>query len=156
VSLLGSIEEASAEKVIARLLELEDADPDAPITLLIDSDGGFVYPSLAIYDSMQFVGPEVHTRCVGKARGLASLLLAAGARGKRTARRHARIEVGRITSNAEVQPIDELDDVRTRIAGIYADHTGWSVSRLIGEMHVGLEMTAKEALVYGIIDRVEE
>ncbi|GAC1437240.1 MAG: ATP-dependent Clp endopeptidase proteolytic subunit ClpP [Solirubrobacteraceae bacterium] len=158
---LGSaVDDQVANVIVAQLLHLESADPDKDISLYINSPGGSIYAGLAIYDTMQFVKPDVQTMCVGIAMSMGSLLLAGGAKGKRAALPNASILVHQPSAGFEGQATDieiharEIIKTRGRIDEIYAHHTG----RPVDDVHKLLErdhfFRAEEAREYGIIDRV--
>src|SRR4051812_21237816 len=154
------ISDQIANLVIAQLLHLESDDPDKDISFYINSPGGDVYSGLAIYDTMQFIKPEITTICFGVAMSMGSLLLTAGTKGKRLALPNSRILVHQPSAGFEGQSTDieiharEIIDMRSRIDAIYAKHTGQAQDQI----HVDLErdrfFRADEALEYGLIDRV--
>ena len=154
------ISDQIANLVIAQLLHLESDDPDKDISIYINSPGGDVYSGLAIYDTMQFIKPDVMTICFGVAMSMGSLLLTGGANGKRLALPNSRILVHQPSAGFEGQSTDieiharEILDMRGRIDQIYALHTGQPVE----QVHVDLErdrfFKADEAVDYGLIDRV--
>jgi ATP-dependent Clp protease protease subunit len=154
------ISDQIANLVIAQLLHLESDDPDKDISIYINSPGGDVYSGLAIYDTMQFIKPEITTICFGVAMSMGSLLLTAGTKGKRLALPNSRILVHQPSSGFEGQSTDieiharEILEMRTRIDAIYAKHTGQPQETI----HVDLErdrfFKADEAVEYGLIDRV--
>jgi ATP-dependent Clp protease protease subunit len=144
------IDDQVANLVVAQLLHLESEDPEKDISLYINSPGGSVYAGLAIYDTMQFVKPDVQTICVGIAMSMGALLLAGGAKGKRMA----------LPSSFEGQATDieiharEIIDVRRRLDEIIAKHTGKDLEQVRRDTERDYFMTAEEAREYGIIDRV--
>jgi ATP-dependent Clp protease protease subunit len=154
------ISDQIANLVIAQLLHLESEDPDKDISVYINSPGGDVYSGLAIYDTMQFIRPDVATICFGIAMSMGSLLLTGGAKGKRLALPNSRVLVHQPSAGFEGQSTDieiharEILDMRGRIDEIYATHTGQKVE----QVHVDLErdrfFTAAQAVEYGLIDRV--
>jgi ATP-dependent Clp protease, protease subunit len=154
------ISDQIANLVIAQLLHLESEDPDKDISVYINSPGGDVYSGLAIYDTMQFIKPDVATICFGIAMSMGSLLLTGGAKGKRLALPNSRVLVHQPSAGFEGQSTDieiharEILDMRGRIDEIYATHTGQKVE----QVHVDLErdrfFTAAQAVEYGLIDRV--
>ena len=129
------IDDQVANLVVAQLLHLESEDPEKDISVYINSPGGSIYSGLAIYDTMQFIKPDVATMCVGVAMSMGSLLLAAGAKGKRAALPNSRILIHQPSAGFEGQSTDieiharEILNVRARIDQIYAEHTGSPRSR---------------------------
>ena len=154
------IDDQIANLIIAQLLHLESDDPDKDIYLYINSPGGSVYSGLAIYDTMQFVKPDVQTICVGIAMSLGSLLLAGGAHGKRMALPNARILIHQVSGGFEGQGTDieiqarEVIGLKRRLEEIYAQHTGKSVENVSKDMERDFFMSPQEAREYGIIDAV--
>ena len=158
---LGSqVDDQIANLVVAQLLHLESQDPDKDISIYINSPGGSVYSGLAIYDTMQFVKPDVSTICVGIAMSMGALLLAGGAPGKRMALPNAKILIHQVSSGFEGQATDfeihakEIIDVRQRLDHILAEHTGQEYDKVRGDTERDYFMSAEEAAEYGIIDRV--
>jgi ATP-dependent Clp protease protease subunit len=158
---LGSpIDDTVANLVVAQLLHLESSDPDKDISIYINSPGGSIYAGLAIYDTMRFIKPDVQTICVGIAMSMGSLLLAAGAKGKRFALPNSRILIHQPSAGFEGQSTDieiharEILATRARIDEIYAEHTGQSIEQLHADMERDRFFTAEQALDYGLIDRV--
>ena len=154
------IDDQIANLIIAQLLHLESDDPDKDIFLYINSPGGSVYSGLAIYDTMQFIKPDVQTICVGIAMSLGSLLLAAGAQGKRMALPNSRILIHQVSGGFEGQGTDieiqarEVIGLKRRLEEIYAQHTGKSVENVSKDMERDFFMSPQEATEYGIIDAV--
>jgi ATP-dependent Clp protease protease subunit len=154
------IDDQIANLTIAELLHLESEDPDKGISVYINCPGGSVYAGLAIYDTMQFVKPEIATIAVGTAMSLGALLLAAGAKGKRLALPNAKILIHQLWGGFEGQATDieiharEVIALKRRIEGIIADHTGQPLEQVSGDMERDFFMTAEEAKEYGIIDTV--
>ncbi len=154
------IDDQIANLVVAQLLHLESQDPDKDISIYINSPGGSVYSGLAIYDTIQFVKPDVSTICVGTAMSMGALLLAGGAKGKRMALPNAKILIHQVSSGFEGQATDieihakEIIDVRQRLDHILADHTGQEYEKVRGDTERDYFMSAEEAATYGIIDRV--
>jgi ATP-dependent Clp protease protease subunit len=154
------ISDQIANLVIAQLLHLESDDPDKDISIYINSPGGDVYSGLAIYDTMQFIKPQITTICFGVAMSMGSLLLTAGTKGKRLALPNSRILVHQPSAGFEGQSTDieiharEILDMRRRIDAIYAKHTGQPQE----QVHIDLErdrfFRADQAVEYGLIDRV--
>ena len=158
---LGSqVDDQIANLVVAQLLHLESQDPDKDISIYINSPGGSVYSGLAIYDTMQFVKPDVSTICVGIAMSMGALLLAGGAPGKRMALPNAKIMIHQVSSGFEGQATDieihakEIIDVRQRLDHILAEHTGQEYDKVRGDTERDYFMSAEEAAAYGIIDKV--
>jgi ATP-dependent Clp protease protease subunit len=156
------IDDTVANLVVAQLLHLESADPDKDISLYINSPGGSIYSGLAVYDTMQFIKPDVLTMCVGVAMSMGSLLLAGGAKGKRMALPNSRILIHQPSAGFEGQSTDieiharEILKTRARIDEIYAHHTGQSVEQVHSDMERDRFFKAEEAVEYGLIDRVIE
>jgi ATP-dependent Clp protease protease subunit len=148
--------------VVAQLLHLESEDPDKDISLYINSPGGSIYAGLAIYDTMNFIKPDVATMCVGIAMSMGSLLLAAGAEGKRAALPNSRILIHQPSAGFEGQSTDieihakEIIDTRARIDRIYAQHTGKPIEEVHKDMERDRFFTSAQAAEYGLIDRVLE
>ena len=156
------VDDQIANLVVAQLLHLESEDPDKDISLYINSPGGSIYAGLAIYDTMNFIKPDVATMCVGIAMSMGSLLLAAGAKGKRAALPNSRILIHQPSAGFEGQSTDieihakEIIDTRARIDRIYAQHTGKSVEEVHKDMERDRFFTSAQAAEYGLIDRVLE
>ncbi|HWK18776.1 MAG TPA: ATP-dependent Clp protease proteolytic subunit [Solirubrobacteraceae bacterium] len=160
---LGSpIDDTVANLIVAQLLHLESADPDKEISIYINSPGGSIYSGLAIYDTMQFIKPEIQTICIGVAMSMGSLLLTAGAPGKRFALPNSRILIHQPSAGFEGQSTDieiharEILKVRGRIDEIYAQHTGQTIEQVHTDMERDRFFKADEAVAYGMIDRVIE
>ncbi len=154
------IDDASADDVMAQLLCLESMDPERDIQIYINSPGGSYTAMTAIYDTMQFVKPQVQTVCLGQAASAAAVLLAAGAPGKRFALPHARIlihqpytEGGGQGSDIEIQA-NEILRMRAEMEGILAQHTGRSVEQIQQDIERDKILTAPDALEYGVVDQV--
>jgi ATP-dependent Clp protease, protease subunit len=156
------IDDTIANLIVAQLLHLESQDPDKDISIYINCPGGSIYSGLAIYDTMQFIKPPIQTICVGIAMSLGSLLLAAGAKGKRFALPNSRILVHQPSAGFEGQATDieihaqEILNIRGRIDEIYAEHTGQTVEQINRDMERDRFFKADEAVEYGLIDRVIE
>ncbi|HEU0318580.1 MAG TPA: ATP-dependent Clp protease proteolytic subunit [Solirubrobacteraceae bacterium] len=154
------VDDQVANVIVAQLLHLEAADPAKDISLYINSPGGSIYAGLAVYDTMQFIKPDVATMCIGIAMSMGSLLLAGGAKGKRMALPNSRILMHQPSSGFEGQATDieiharEVLKTRDRIDAIYAKHC----ERPVAEVHKDMErdrfFKADEAEAYGLIDRV--
>jgi ATP-dependent Clp protease protease subunit len=156
------IEDQVANLVVAQLLHLESQDPDKDISIYINSPGGSVYSGLAIYDTMRFVKPDIHTMCVGVAMSMGSLLLAGGTKGKRAALPNSRILIHQPSAGFEGQSTDieiharEILNVRGRLDDIYAEHTGRSKEQVRRDMERDRFFSSEQAVEYGLIDRVVE
>jgi ATP-dependent Clp protease, protease subunit len=156
------VDDAIANLIVAQLLHLESEDADKDISLYINSPGGSLYAGLAIYDTMQFVRPEVQTICFGMAMSMGSLLLAGGAPGKRMALPNARILIHQPSGGFEGQSADveiqarEILELRRRTDEIYSRHSGQTTERVHEDMERDRYFSAEEALEYGLIDRVIE
>ena len=149
-----------ANLVVAQLLHLESEDPDKDISLYINSPGGSVYAGLAIYDTMQFIKPDVQTICVGVAMSMGALLLAGGADGKRMALPNAKILIHQVSGGFSGQAADieiharEIIDIRRKLDEIIAKHTKQPLEKVSGDTDRDYFMSAEEAQEYNIIDRV--
>jgi ATP-dependent Clp protease protease subunit len=154
------VDDQVANLVVAQLLHLESEDSDKDVSLYINSPGGSVYAGLAIYDTMQFIKPDVQTICFGVAMSMGSLLLAAGAAGKRKALPNSRILIHQPSGGFEGQSADveiharEILDLRGHIDEIYARHTGQSLDRVHEDMDRDRYFSAERAREYGLIDSV--
>jgi ATP-dependent Clp protease protease subunit len=154
------IDDASADDVMAQLLCLESMDPDRDISIYINSPGGSYTAMTAIYDTMQFVKPDITTVCLGQAASAAAVLLAAGSPGKRYALPHARVlihqpytEGGGQGTDIEIQA-NELLRMRTEMEGIFARHTGREIEQVRKDIERDKILTAVDAVEYGIVDSV--
>src|SRR5712675_706559 len=149
-----------ANLIIAQLLHLESEDPEKDIFLYITSPGGSVYSGLAIYDTMQFIKPDVQTICVGIAMSMGALLLSGGAEGKRFALPNAKILIHQVSSSFQGQATDieiharEIIDVRRRLDEIIAKHTGKDIEQVKKDTERDYFMSAEEAKEYHLIDQV--
>jgi ATP-dependent Clp protease protease subunit len=156
------IDDTVANLVMAQLLHLESEDPEKDIQLYINSPGGSVTALLAIYDTMQYVKPDVATTCMGQAASAAAVLLAAGARGKRLGLPHSRILIHQPSGGAEGQSVDieiqarEILRMRRMLDEILAAHTGQDVEKIASDTDRDFIMTAEQAKEYGIIDEIIE
>jgi len=154
------VTEDLANLIIAQLLHLEADDPDKDVSLYINSPGGSAYAGLAIYDTMQFIKPDVQTICVGIAMSMGALLLSGGAAGKRMALPNAKILIHQVSSSFQGQATDieiharEIIDVRRRLDEIIAKHTGKDLEEVRRDTERDYFMSSEEAKEYGIIDRV--
>ena len=158
---IGSpIDDQVANVVVAQLLHLESSDPDKDISIYINSPGGSIYAGLAIYDTMQFIKPEVQTICMGIAMSMGSLLLTGGAHGKRFALPNSRILIHQPSAGFEGQSTDieiharEILQLRQHVDEIYAHHTGQSVEQVHRDMERDRFFKADQAVEYGLIDKV--
>jgi ATP-dependent Clp protease protease subunit len=156
----SAIDDDVANLVVAQLLHLEAEDPDKDIQMYINSPGGVVYSGLAIYDTMQFIKPDVATVCCGIAMSMGSLLLAGGAAGKRAALPNARILVHQPSGGFQGQATDiqihaqEALALRRRVEEIYAEHTGRAVEEVSDAIERDRFFTPEQARDYGLVDRV--
>ncbi|RJX27058.1 MAG: ATP-dependent Clp endopeptidase proteolytic subunit ClpP [Dethiobacter sp.] len=160
---IGSpVNDIVANLVIAQLLFLESEDPDKDINIYINSPGGEVYSGMAIYDTMQYIKPDVSTICVGLAASLGAVLLSAGAKGKRFALPNSRIMVHQPLGGAQGQAVDieiharEILRIRETLNKILASHTGQPVERIANDTDRDFFMSAEMALEYGLIDAILE
>jgi ATP-dependent Clp protease protease subunit len=154
------IDDQIANLVVAQLIHLESDDPDKDIAIYINSPGGHVYAGLAIYDTMQFIKPEIQTTCVGIAMSMGSLLLAGGTPGKRFALQNSRLLIHQPSGGFEGQASDiaiqarEALELHKRLDAIYAKHTGMRVYQIHQYMYGYRLFTPYPAFVYGLIDQV--
>ncbi|HEY7965844.1 MAG TPA: ATP-dependent Clp protease proteolytic subunit [Solirubrobacteraceae bacterium] len=158
---LGSaIDDDVANVVVAQLLHLESVDPDKDIAIYINSPGGAIYSGLAIYDTMNFIKPDIQTMCAGIAMSMGSLLLAGGTKGKRSALPNSRILMHQPSSGFEGQATEieiqarEVLKLRERVDEIYAASTGKPVEEVHRDMERDRFFSAEAAVEYGLIDRV--
>ena len=160
VFLVGPVNEQTANLVVAQLLFLESENPDKDIALYINSPGGSVYAGMAIYDTMQFIKPNVSTICVGMAASMGAFLLAAGERGKRYALPNSRIMIHQPSGGSQGQASDieiqarEILHLRDRINRILADRTGQTVEKIRQDSDRDNFMSAEDAVSYGLIDKI--
>ena len=158
--LTGEINDTVASSVVAQLLFLESEDPDKDIYLYINSPGGVVTAGMAIYDTMQYIKPDVSTICVGQAASMGSLLLTAGAKGKRFALPNARIMIHQPLGGARGQSTDiqiqaqEMQRTRDMINKVLADHTGQNLDKINTDTERDNFMSAEQAVTYGLVDKV--
>ena len=154
------VEDHMANTVIAQLLFLESEDTEKPITVYINSPGGSVTAGLAIYDTMQYIKPDVSTLCMGQASSMGALLLAAGAKGKRLALPNSRIMIHQPLGGAQGQATDieiqakEIMKIKNTIHKILVDHTGQPIEKIREDTERDYFMSAEQAMEYGIVDRV--
>jgi ATP-dependent Clp protease protease subunit len=160
VFLVGGINDATANLVVAQLLFLESENPDKDISLYINSPGGSVSAGLSIYDTMQFIKPDVSTLCLGMAASMGSFLLMAGATGKRAALPNSRVMIHQPSGGAQGQAADieiqarEILKTREQLNRIYSERTGQSVDKIAADMERDYWMSPTEAKDYGLIDQV--
>ena len=160
IILTGEINDTVASSVVAQLLFLESEDPDKDIYLYINSPGGVVTAGMAIYDTMQYIKPDVSTICVGQAASMGSLLLAAGAPDKRFALPNARIMIHQPLGGTRGQSTDiqiqaqEMQRTRDMINNVLAKHTGQSLDKINTDTERDNFMSAEDAVSYGLIDKV--
>jgi ATP-dependent Clp protease protease subunit len=160
VFLVGPVNEVTANLIVAQLLFLESENPDKDIFFYINSPGGVVSAGLAIYDTMQFVKPDVSTLCVGQAASMGSFLLAAGAAGKRYCLPNSRVMIHQPSGGFQGQASDiaiqakEVLYLRTRLNSLLAKHTGQAVETIERDTDRDNFLSGEEALKYGIIDKV--
>jgi ATP-dependent Clp protease, protease subunit len=154
------VDDAVANLIVAQLLHLESEDPEKDISLYINSPGGGAYAGLAIYDTMQFIKPDVQTICFGVAMSMGSLLLAGGTAGKRLSLPNSRILIHQPSGGFEGQSADieiharEILQLRERVEEIYAGHTGRDQATIHADMDRDRFFTADQALDYGLVDHV--
>ena len=162
IFLVGPIDDHVANLVVAQMLFLEAENPEKDISLYINSPGGVVTAGLAIYDTMQFIKPDVSTMCTGQACSMGSFLLMAGAKGKRFALPNSRVMIHQPSGGAQGQATDieiharEILDLRKRLNALYALHTGQPVERIELDMERDRFLSAEAAKEYGLIDEVVE
>ena len=163
IVMLGTeIDDDVANVIVAQMLFLESEDPDKDINLYINSPGGSVYSGLAIYDTIQFIKPDVATTCVGIAMSMGALLLASGTEGKRTALPNAKILIHQVSGGFQGQGTDieiqakETISLKRRLEEIIALHTNQPVDKVSKDMERDYFMSSEEAKEYGIIDQVIE
>ena len=154
------VDDQIANLIVAQLLHLESEDPDKDISLYINSPGGSVYAGLAIYDTMQFVKPDIQTICVGIAMSMGAVLLAGGAKGKRMALPNAKILIHQVSAGFQGQATDieiqarETLALKRKLEEIIAQHTSQGIEKVSKDMERDYFMTSEEAKDYGIIDNV--
>ncbi|MFM8761661.1 MAG: ATP-dependent Clp protease proteolytic subunit [Solirubrobacterales bacterium] len=154
------VDDMVANLIVAQLLHLESDDPEKDISIYINSPGGSIYAGMAIYDTMQFIKPDVQTICCGVAMSMGSLLLTAGTKGKRLSLPNSRILIHQPSAGFEGQSTDieihmnEILKTREKIDELYALHTGQSVEEVHDAMERDRFFTPEQAVEYGLIDRV--
>lgn len=160
IFMVGQVEDYMANLIIAQLLFLESENPDKDIHLYINSPGGVVTSGLAIYDTMQFIKPDVSTLCVGQAASMGALLLAGGAPGKRYCLPHSRVMIHQPLGGFQGQASDidiharEILAVRDRLNRVLAHHTGQDIERIQVDTDRDNFMSGEDAVKYGLIDKV--
>ena len=160
IFLVGPVEDYAANLIIAQLLFLESENPDKDVHLYINSPGGLVTAGLAIYDTMQFIKPDVSTLCVGQAASMGALLLAGGAAGKRYSLPHSRVMIHQPLGGFQGQASDidiharEILATRDRLNHILAKHTGQPIEKIQIDTDRDNFMSGEEAVEYGLIDKV--
>lgn len=160
IFLTGQVEDNMANLIVAQLLFLESENPDKDIHLYINSPGGVVTSGLAIYDTMQFIKPDVSTMCMGQAASMGALLLAGGAAGKRYCLPHSRVMIHQPLGGFQGQASDidihakEILSVRERLNTILSKHTGQSMEKVQQDTDRDNFLSAKDAAEYGLIDKV--
>ena len=160
IFLVGPVEDHMANLVVAQMLFLESENPDKDIHLYINSPGGSVTAGLSIYDTMEFVKPDVSTMCIGQAASMGALLLAGGAAGKRFALPHSRTMIHQPLGGFQGQATDieiharEILQIRERLNQILAKHTGQPLERIQTDTDRDFFMSAEESVKYGLIDQV--
>ena len=162
IFLTGPVEDHMANLVVAQLLFLESENPDKDIHLYINSPGGSVSAGLSIYDTMEFIRPDVSTMCIGQAASMGAFLLTGGAKGKRMALPHARMMIHQPSGGAQGQASDieiqanEIIKIRKKLNALMAVNTGQTEAAIAKDTERDNFMSADEALAYGLIDKVIE
>lgn len=160
IFIVGPIEDHMANLIVAQLLFLESENPDKDISLYINSPGGAVTAGMAIYDTMQFIKPEINTLCIGQAASMGAVLLAGGSQGKRFGLPHSRIMIHQPLGGFQGQATDieihakEILSVRERLNRVLAEHTGKSMEDISRDTDRDNFMSATESVEYGLIDKV--
>jgi len=160
VFLVGPVDDHTANVIVAQFLFLESENPDKDINLYINSPGGSVSAGLAIYDTMQFIKPDVSTMCVGQAASMGAMLLAAGARGKRYCLPHSRVMIHQPLGGYQGQATDieihtrEILKIRSQLNDLLAFHSGQSVETIANDTERDNFMSPQEAKEYGLIDEL--
>jgi len=160
IFLVGQVEDHMANLVVAQLLFLESENPDKDIHLYINSPGGSVTAGLSIYDTMQFIKPDVSTMCIGQAASMGALLLTGGAKGKRYALPHSRMMIHQPSGGVQGQASDihiqakEILSIREKLNKIMSSHTGQSIEVIERDTDRDNFMSATQAVDYGLIDQV--
>ena len=160
IFLVGPVEDQVANVIVAQLLFLESENPEKDISLYINSPGGVVSSGLAVYDTMQFIRPDVSTVCIGQAASMGAVILAGGEKGKRHALPHSRVMIHQPMGGSQGQASDieihtrEILATRDRLNRILSDHTGQSIETIAEDTDRDNFMSAKDAEDYGLIDSV--
>ena len=162
IFLVGQVEDYMANLIVAQLLFLESENPEKDISLYINSPGGVVSSGLAIYDTMQFIRPDVSTVCIGQAASMGAVILAGGASGKRHALPNSRVMIHQPLGGSQGQATDieihtkEILGIRDRLNGILANHTGRPLDTIKADTERDNFMSAEDAKEYGLLDSVLE
>ena len=162
IFLVGPVNDQTANLVVAQLLFLESENPDKDVSLYINSPGGSVSAGLSVFDTMQFIKPDVSTLCMGIAASMGSFLLMAGAKGKRMALPNSRVMIHQPSGGAQGQATDieiharEILKTREQLNKIYAERTGQTLDKIRSDMERDMFMDPNEAKAYGLIDQVLE
>jgi len=160
IFIVGQIEDHMANLVVAQLLFLESENPDKDISIYINSPGGSVTAGLAIYDTMQFIKPDISTLCIGQAASMGAVLLAAGAKGKRFSLPHSRVMIHQPLGGYQGQASDieihakEILKIREQLNQLLADHTGQTIETIDNDTERDNFMGSDQAVEYGLIDEV--
>ena len=160
IFIVGQIEDHMANLVVAQLLFLESENPDKDISIYINSPGGSVTAGLAIYDTMQFIKPDISTLCIGQAASMGAVLLAAGAKGKRFSLPHSRVMIHQPLGGFQGQASDieihakEILKIREKLNQLLANHTGQSIETIDNDTERDNFMGSDQAVEYGLIDEV--
>lgn len=160
IFLIGQVEDYMSNMLVAQLLYLESDNPDKDISLYINSPGGSVTAGMAIYDTMQFIKPDVSTLCIGQAASMGAFLLAGGAAGKRYTLPHSRMMIHQPLGGFRGQASDfdihakEILSIRDRLNGLLAHHTGQDLEKVASDTDRDNFMTAEDAVSYGLVDRI--
>lgn len=160
IFIVGQIEDHMANLIVAQLLFLESENPDKDISIYINSPGGSVTAGLAIYDTMQFIKPDISTLCIGQAASMGAVLLAAGAKGKRYSLPHSRVMIHQPLGGYQGQATDieihtkEILKIREQLNQLLADHSGQSIDTIGNDTERDNFMSAEKAADYGLIDEV--
>jgi len=160
IFLVGQVEDYMANQLVAQLLYLESDNPDKDISLYINSPGGSVTAGMAIYDTMQFIKPDVSTLCIGQAASMGAFLLAGGAKGKRYSLPNSRMMIHQPLGGFQGQASDidiharEILSIRDRLNGLLSHHTGQALDKVAADTDRDNFMTAEDAVSYGLVDRI--
>jgi ATP-dependent Clp protease protease subunit len=160
IFIVGAVEDHMANLIVAQLLYLESENPDKDISVYINSPGGAVTAGLAIYDTMQFIKPDISTLCIGQAASMGAVLLAGGTKGKRYCLPHSRVMIHQPLGGFQGQATDidiharEILKVRDQLNGLLANHTGQTIETIDNDTERDNFMSAEEAKKYGLIDEV--